>query len=181
MHHFTQDELKILVREVRKPRRSHDHEQLHALMILVAFSYGLRASEVTQLTGADVRGGYIAVQRLKGSQKTVQKIIKHPDPELDCSADLRSRADEVGLDGRLFPMSRKRFWVIIQTFGKRAGLPPHKLHPHALKHSCARVAIKAGIENCRQWLGHKSLSSTGAYLKVTDDEASDAFAAAVAQ
>ena len=29
----------------------------------------------------------------------------------------------------------------------------------------------AGIENVRQYLGHKSISSTGAYLKVSDADA----------
>lgn len=32
----------------------------------------------------------------------------------------------------------------------------------------------AGIENVRQYLGHKSMSSTGEYLKVTDEAASAA-------
>jgi integrase len=32
----------------------------------------------------------------------------------------------------------------------------------------------AGIENVRQWLGHKSIASTGAYLRVTDEAASRA-------
>jgi site-specific recombinase XerD len=32
----------------------------------------------------------------------------------------------------------------------------------------------AGIENVRQYLGHKSISSTGAYLKVSDSEAAAA-------
>jgi hypothetical protein len=36
----------------------------------------------------------------------------------------------------------------------------------------------AGIENVRAYLGNKSISSTGAYLKVDDDAASRAIAAA---
>jgi integrase len=36
----------------------------------------------------------------------------------------------------------------------------------------------AGIENVRAYLGHESISSTGAYLKVDDDAASKAIAAA---
>jgi site-specific recombinase XerD len=48
----------------------------------------------------------------------------------------------------------------------------HKAHPHVLKHSIAMQTIEhAGIENVRQYLGHKSISSTGSYLKVTDAEA----------
>ncbi|PYU18348.1 MAG: hypothetical protein DMG32_26320, partial [Acidobacteria bacterium] len=44
-----------------------------------------------------------------------------------------------------------------------------------LKHSIAMSTIElAGIENVKQWLGHKSLSSTGQYFQVTDDEAAQA-------
>ena len=38
---------------------------------------------------------------------------------------------------------------------------------------------KAGIEMVRQRLGHKSISSTGEYLKVTDEDASAAIADAL--
>ena len=34
---------------------------------------------------------------------------------------------------------------------------------------------KRGIENVRQYLGHKSLASAGGYLPVRDEEASAAF------
>jgi hypothetical protein len=32
----------------------------------------------------------------------------------------------------------------------------------------------AGIENVRQYLGHKSIASTGSYLRVNDEQASAA-------
>ena len=37
---------------------------------------------------------------------------------------------------------------------------------------------EAGIENVRQYLGHRSISSTGEYLKVSDQEASNAITSA---
>jgi hypothetical protein len=44
----------------------------------------------------------------------------------------------------------------------------------------AMQTIKAaGIENVRQYLAHKSIASTGAYLRVTDADASSAVTAAV--
>jgi site-specific recombinase XerD len=50
-----------------------------------------------------------------------------------------------------------------------AGIAKRNAHPHILKHSIAMQSIgNAGIENVRQYLGHKSLSSTGAYLIVDD-------------
>jgi site-specific recombinase XerD len=56
-----------------------------------------------------------------------------------------------------------------------AGIPAHLAHLHILKHSIAMQTIhSAGIENVRQHLGHKSIASTGAYLKVSDEAASKA-------
>ena len=75
-------------------------------------------------------------------------------------------------DSPIFPFSRVHYFRLFQKYAKRAGLPEHKWHPHTLKHSVARHHIRqAGIENIRRYLGHKSLASTGEYLKVTDEEA----------
>jgi site-specific recombinase XerD len=68
----------------------------------------------------------------------------------------------------------------MRKHAKAAGIPAHKRHPHILKHSIALQTIKtAGIENVRQHLGHKSLSSTGEYLRVSDEEASAAVSKAL--
>lgn len=73
---------------------------------------------------------------------------------------------------KLFPIGRKQVWRLIQKYGKQAGIAEHKLHPHALKHSIAMQTIQsAGIENVRVHLGHKSISSTGEYLKVSEADA----------
>ena len=75
---------------------------------------------------------------------------------------------------------RSQFWRLVRKYAKAAGIPEHKAHPHVLKHSIAMQTIgSAGIENVRQYLGHKSISSTGAYLRVTDADASSAVTGAV--
>jgi site-specific recombinase XerD len=82
---------------------------------------------------------------------------------------------------RLFPITRQRLWQIIREHGNAAGTPQHKLRTNRLKHTIAILSIKlAGSENVRQYLGNKSLSCTGAYLKVNDTEASAAVAKALA-
>jgi integrase len=164
MQHFTIEELKGLLAQVKNKRQR--------LMILVGFWHGLRVSELTRLRGADVKDGYIDCQRLKGSLRTIQPFIHHDDPDLDESLDLFALAREVGQNERLFPMTRDGVLKLMKRAGKRAGIPEHKLHPHTLKHSIAMQTIsKSGIENVRQWLGHKSIASTGEYLKVSDDAA----------
>ncbi len=120
------------------------------------------------------------VVRLKGSLPTVQAYQTHADPVLDESKELQELYESLQPGQRCFPMDRTWAWKVMQRAGKRNGIPTHKLHPHALKHTIALLTIhQAGIEHVRQHLGHKSIASTGEYLKVTDEQASKAIASAL--
>ncbi len=174
MQHLTKDELLDLLGAARA------HSERDWLAILVGFWHGLRVSEITSFTPEAVRDGYITIQRLKGSLKTVQPLIEHIEPLLNEKAPLTAWVERAEPSKPVFDLSRQRFWKIMQMHCKTAGIPEHKAHPHVLKHTIAMQTIKsAGIENVRQYLGHKSISSTGAYLKVDDDAASKAVAAAI--
>jgi integrase/recombinase XerD len=148
--------------------------KVHYLAILIAYSHGLRASEVTQMRGSQVKDGYLTVERLKGSLKTVQPILIEREA-------IEKLAVSVGLTGRLFPFSTRWFQKLMHRYGKLAGIPYHKARCHTLKHTCAMLALEGGMKlnEVQAYLGHKSLSSTGQYLKVNDDQASKAFAKAV--
>lgn len=149
-------------------------------MILVAFNHGLRASEITGFTAAAVRDGHLTVQRLKGSLKTTQPLIESDDPLLSEKDALQKFARRARLGRPVFNISRFQFWRIVKKHALSAGINAHLAHPHVLKHSVAKMSIRsAGIENVRQFLGHKSLASTGAYLRVSDDEAARAVRAAL--
>jgi hypothetical protein len=55
-----------------------------------------------------------------------------------------------------------------------AGVPAHLRNFKVLKHSTGMLSIdNAGIYRVKQYLGHKSLQSTGAYLEVDDQQASE--------
>jgi integrase len=169
MKHLTQDEIKALLREVPNPRQR--------LMFKMGFLHGLRISELLNLIREDVRDGYVDVQRLKGSLHTIQPYVKHPDPELNEADELRELFGTLKSGERLFPWTRNGAYKMMQKAGKNAGIFWRKCHPHALKHSCAMISIKKlGIDDVRQYLGHRSMSSTGAYLEKSDEEASRAFA-----
>jgi integrase len=172
MHWMTKDELKALLSEVKDPRQN--------LMLRVGFLHGLRVSELTGLTTGNVKDGFLHVKRLKGSLKTVQPLIEGPDPDFSEKADLIMLCGTLKGGEVLFPMTRDGVRKLMQRAGKRAGVPVHKLHPHSLKHTCAMVGINSmGIHLVRQYLGHKSISSTGAYLNETDEAASKAFIGAL--
>ena len=179
MQHLTREELLRLLGAAK------EDSNRNWLMILVAFWHGLRASEVVGpkgIAGNQIQGGYITVQRLKGSMETTQKLIVHAEPLLSEREPLEALAASLGKD-KLFPIQRQHFWTLVKRYGAAAGIvnygSKNRSHPHILKHSIAMQTIKsAGIENVRQYLGHVSMSSTGAYLKVSDDEASEAIALA---
>lgn len=145
------------------------------LMILLAFQHGLRASEIISLTPRHLADGYLTIQRLKGSLKTTQPLIADENPLLNEREIVSVFKDGMHSRERLFPMCRQTFWRKIQRYAKAIGLPAHKRNTKMLKHSIAMQTIRlAGIENVRTYLGHKSLSSTGAYLRVNDEGASAA-------
>jgi type 1 fimbriae regulatory protein FimB len=169
MNHLNRDELLSVLR-VAKQQSERDW-----LLLLTTFWHGLRASEATGLKTEQIRDGYLSVQRLKGSLKTQQPLVAHQNPLLNEKAALEKLVAGLPAKTRLFPISRVQFFRLVRKYGHEAGLPQHKNHPHVLKHSIAMQTIKtAGIENVRQYLGHKSIASTGAYLRVNDEQASAA-------
>jgi site-specific recombinase XerD len=166
-------EIKKLLAEITQDRQK--------LMIVVTFNHGLRVSETISMTGRSIRDGFVTVQRLKGSMRTVQPYMTSSDPDLDEVPRLTELSHKLGPNDRLFEMTRFGVYKLIQRAGGRAGIPKHKLHPHALKHGVALATIHtAGIENVRQWLGHRNISSTGSYLRVTDEAAAKEVAKAMA-
>jgi len=162
--------------ECAKRKRTRDW-----LMILLAFNHGLRASEVVALTPVNFSSTHITVQRLKGSLRTTQALREDANPLLDERKALFEYLRKKPRNQRLFNVSRVRFWQLMQEHAKAADIEEHKRHPHVLKHSIAMQTIEsAGIENVRQHLGHKSIGSTGAYLRVTDEAAGAAIKKALA-
>lgn len=144
-------------------------------MILVPYWHGLRASEVVAITRDDIRDGFLTVRRLKGSNKTTQPLVSHPETLLNERDPLIDFAIRSKFNQPLFKMRRESFSRLFRRHAERAGLPAHKCHPHVLKHSIAMdIVHSAGVENTRIWLGHKSLSSTGEYAKPTEQDAASA-------
>lgn len=172
MHSLTKTELTALLAAAKA------HSQRSYVMIHVGFTHGLRASEVTEMTAEQVRSGYLTVQRLKGSEKTIQK----------CSQELVDYAR--GKTGILFPIKRRQLHNIFVACcaaaryvedGETKTIPEHKWHFHVCKHTCGSLMNEGGarINEIQRRLGHASLASTGRYLVCSDDVADKSFAAAV--
>ena len=180
MQALTQNEiLAVLKLAASESKRNH-------AMILLAFKHGLRASEVCALktTDIDLKNGTIVVSRLKGSLKSSQDLLDLPgQPLISEKRVLRAwleerstysdRSDYLFLSQKGGRMDRSAFFRMFQSIAERAGLPVGKRHPHCLKHSLGFYLVEQGVSlpSIQQTLGHKSLASTGVYLKVTDARA----------
>jgi type 1 fimbriae regulatory protein FimB len=150
------------------------------LMILVCFWHGLRVSELVGFKRDAIQDGYLTIKRLKGSDRTVQMLVEHPEPLLNEREPLIDFASKSNFSKPVFNVSRRRFDQLMKQYGRQVGIPAHLAHAHTLKHTIARLSIEsAGIEHVRRWLGHKSMSSTGEYLKVSDAEAGQRVATAL--
>ncbi len=74
----------------------------------------------------------------------------------------------------IFPVTCATCYNIVRRHGKTVGTPRRPRRPHTLStpQPC-KALIRRGQSNdaARRYLGHKSKSSTGEYLKVTDEQA----------
>lgn len=171
---LTRDELLGLLGAAR------ERSERDWLIILITFWHGLRASEVIALTGDSFADGKLTVKRLKGSLKTEHELWTHDNLLLNERKGVFDFLQNLHGNQKLFPITRRRFHQIVRACGELAGIPKSKRHPHALKHTIAMFSIVSGIENTRQYLGHKSIASTGAYLRTSDQDAQRAVRGSIA-
>jgi integrase/recombinase XerD len=105
---------------------------------------------------------------------------------LDMLKDYINQGGSVSRDGRelLFGINRHRAWQIVRECAQRAGLPelvysesgkPHGVSPHRLRDAFAVNAVKLddsgdGLRMLQEQLGHKSISTTMGYRKLSGAE-----------
>jgi len=177
MQFLTQEELKRLLAVIKEKRDK--------ALFLLAYRHGLRASEVglLQRTDVDLKQGRITIHRLKGSLSGIYPL--QPDMIKLLRSYLRARTDAspyLVLSNRGVPIDRRTLWCAMQTYGKKAGLPPEKRKFHSLKHSIATHLLDARgeLKFVQDWVGHKNIQNTTKYAQLTnprrDEEARKLFA-----
>jgi integrase len=155
------------------------HSQRDYVAFLLAFRHGLRATEVVELTTKNFRDGYLTVKRLKGSEKTTQMLFGSTNPLLDEATVIPAYLATIPEGEKLFPITREHLTRLFKERAKDCRVPEQLAHIHSLKHAVAHHLVsKTPLPNLQKLLGHKSLSSTGMYLKVSDQAACEAVAAA---
>jgi integrase len=177
MEFLTYGELLNVLRSAKR------HSIRNWAMILMAFSHGLRASEVCGLKLSDISDGHVMIARKKGSRNTVHQIVPHKGtPLLDEFRMLREwlaiRPTDAG--DALFPsnkggnLSPTQFYRIYNGVAAECGLPASKSHPHTLKHTCVSLLIQENMNlgKVSAFVGHASISSTMRYVSISESQAS---------
>jgi len=162
-----------------------EHSTRDWALLVTIYRHGLRASEAAELRLDDIKDGQLTVARVKGSLKTTQPICKHPgQPLLDEVKALREwlkvrpqdGSDAVFISRKGGHLTREQVYRIFRQHAEAAGLPESKQFVHVLKHSLAShlIAGNANLAMVQVALGHASLSSTQAYVHVSDAQAAEA-------
>jgi integrase/recombinase XerD len=143
----------------------------HRLLLMTAYSGGLRASEVVALKPEhiDSKQMLIKVVNGKGSKERYTLLSERLLHEL--RKYYRSCAPKKWLfasaqTGK--PIWTRTLYLIYEDARKKAGVPKGR-GPHTLRHCFATHLLEAGydIRKIQILMGHKSLSSTMVYLHVS--------------
>jgi type 1 fimbriae regulatory protein FimB/type 1 fimbriae regulatory protein FimE len=172
---LTPDEVERMIAAAR--RADGRLAERDALLIMMAYRHGLRASELIALRWdqIDLKAGTLHVARLKhGSPST------HPlrGPELRAlRAWKREQGDTapyVFTSLRGGPMTRRTVHHVVAESAKAAGIE-FPVHPHMLRHATGFYLANAGQDTraIQMYLGHKNIQHTVRYTELASGRFKD--------
>jgi len=143
-----------------------------ALLILLAYRHGLRASELTALRWdqIDLRAGLLHISRLKHGMPSTHPVR---GPELRA---LRAWQREQGESASAYvftslrggPMTRRTVHHIVAEAGSHAGIG-FQVHPHMLRHATGFYLANRGHDTraIQLYLGHRNIQHTVRYTELS--------------
>ncbi|MXY34793.1 MAG: tyrosine-type recombinase/integrase [Boseongicola sp. SB0664_bin_43] len=157
-------------------------------MLHVTYAAGLRVSELTGLLLSDISQPELDTIHVagKGRRERVLPLWKETQSVLRDWLAIRpsGRDNHLFLNARGAAMSRHgfahRLALHVATAQRRVpSLTDKRVSPHVLRHSCAVHTLEAtgDIRKVSLWLGHASIRSTEAYLRVDPIEKLEVLAA----
>jgi type 1 fimbriae regulatory protein FimE len=145
---------------------------LRAAAILLAFTHGLRVSELVTLQWSqfDLGDGVVHIKRVKNGRHSTQPLR---DPELRALRQLRRLWPEgqyVLQTETGTPWTEVGFRKTLAQIGKAAGFP-WRVHPHQLRHACGYKLANVGTDTrtIQNYMGHRSIQHTVTYTQPAAD------------
>jgi integrase len=166
--YLTIDEVERLIEAAKNNRYGHRD----ALMMLLAFRHGLRASEVCDLRWeqVDFKTASLHVRRLKNGTPST-----HPLTGRELRALRRHRRESekspfVFVSERGAPLSAPGFSRMVQraAVAAKSGI---KAHAHMLRHACGYKLANDGHDTraLQAYLGHRNIQNTTRYTELAHD------------
>ena len=169
------DEVSALLASITNPR---DH-----LMFLLMYAYGLRVSELTDLTVSDIdlQGNaiYIIAKKRKDKIRRRFQLSERIKSHLVDWMEHRDKSSQYLFYGRRYvgggveitKMSRENINILFLKYCLKVGIPRDLAHPHTLRHSIAvSMATKGmGVDEVKEMLRHSNIQSTYVYFNITNE------------
>ena len=177
--YLSEDEVERLI-EAAHLHVGIDGLRLAALVELL-YATGLRVSELVGMPlRAISRDGRILTIKGKGGK---ERLVPLSEPASDAlNAYLKIRDSFLGASkkpsafvfpsrGRYGYLTRARFGQLLKELALEAGIDPHKVSPHVLRHSFAShlLAHGADLRSLQQMLGHADIATTQIYTHVLEE------------
>lgn len=173
--HLTPDEVERLITAAR--RAGGRLAERDALLIMMAYRHGLRASELAQLRWdqIDTKAWVLHVARRKNGSPSTHPLRR---PELHALRSWRRQQDEMAMyvftSLRAGPMTVRTIHHVIAEAGKAAGIK-FPVHPHMLRHATGFYLANAGHDTraIQLYLGHKNIQHTVRYTELSPQRFKD--------
>ena len=166
--YLTPNEVDRIIKAARE-RGRYGHRD--ATMIVLAYTHGLRVSELTTLQWDQVEldQGLLHVRRRKRGTPSV-----HPLRGVELRALRRLRREQqptstfVFTTERSAPMTTAGFRKLLSRIGEAARLP-FPIHPHMLRHAVGYRLANDGQDTraIQHYLGHRNIQHTVRYTELT--------------
>ncbi len=139
-------------------------EQEEKALILVAYSLGLRVSEISNLKIESITNGWV---RIKGKGDKIRQLPLLKNVQTELTSYMKATSNVVYLfekSGK--KLSENQIRYRLQKVFKKAGI---KVTPHQFRHAFATDLLEHGarITDVSLLLGHTSLETTQIYTKLS--------------
>ncbi len=182
MQSLTPTEMLKVLKLASESKRNH-------AMILFAFRFGMRASEVCDLRLSDIdrKNGTVTIHRIKRIKDIGRTPYKCPGPAAaicyaspECVARCAAGRKRLRLhESERRPIRSIGFLPDVSERCHGSRPAPEKRHPHCCKHSLgfAMVAANRSLTTIQNALGHRSVASTGIYAQPSREQVDHAIQA----
>ncbi|HKI81750.1 MAG TPA: tyrosine-type recombinase/integrase, partial [Pseudodesulfovibrio sp.] len=166
---LTEAEVERLIKFAQSHGR-HGHRD--GTLLLVAFSHGLRVSELVGLKWdqVDLKAGLLHVRRLKSGTPSTHPLRGREIRALRKLSRDYPDTPFVFVTERKGPMTTATVRKLVARTGERAGFD-FPVHPHMLRHAAGFKLANAGHDTraIQHYLGHKNIQHTVRYTELSAD------------